>query len=133
MRLHILVGGLEEISFLHLSLPSVDDCHSLKISDKDIFGSSHPVNQPTSVVQFPSAVGLVCILTEAERVFLEHPWEQLSSHAQYSLDRGRLLLMSTEVQKRYLTRHQYTGTGQFIESRTVCFRNLKTDELLLKL
>lgn len=122
------VGGLEEISFLHPGLPSVGDCHSLKILDKAIFGSSHPVNKPTAILQFPSAVDLVCTLTEAERVFLEHPREQLSSHAQYFLARGRLLLVTIKVHRSYLTRHQYTETGPFIESSMVCSGHLKTDE-----
>lgn len=59
--------------FPHLRLPSVGNCHPLKILVRDIFGCSYLVNSPTAIMQFPFAVGLVYSVIEEEGVFLEDP------------------------------------------------------------
>lgn len=51
----------------------MDNCHLLKILDRDIFGSSYLVDTPTAIMQFPFAVGLVSSVIETEGVFLEDP------------------------------------------------------------
>lgn len=58
--LHILVGGLEEILSPHFRLPTVGNCHTLKILDRAIFGISLLVSRPTTIMQFPSFVGFLC-------------------------------------------------------------------------
>lgn len=65
--LHILVGGLEEISASQLL--SVGNCRTLKILNTDIFGSSRSANRPTAIGQFPFALGLVCSVTETRGDF----------------------------------------------------------------